>query len=149
MADMKNKAHEKVDTMANQAKDAAQSAAEQAREAGHGLVDKAKDVASTVADRAQDAAQAVGKGADRAADWVGGNIEGLGHTIRENAPSWMSGAADKVASGLESSGKYLQEEGLTGMAKDVGELIRRNPIPAMLVGIGLGFLLARATSSRS
>jgi len=36
------------------------------------------------------------------------------------------------------------------MADDVTDLIRRNPIPALFVGIGLGFLLARlTTSSRS
>jgi uncharacterized membrane-anchored protein YhcB (DUF1043 family) len=31
------------------------------------------------------------------------------------------------------------------MAEDLTSLIRRNPIPAMLVGVGLGFLLARMT----
>jgi ElaB/YqjD/DUF883 family membrane-anchored ribosome-binding protein len=29
------------------------------------------------------------------------------------------------------------------MADDVTEMIRRNPIPAVLVGIGVGFLLAQ------
>jgi hypothetical protein len=77
-------------------------------------------------------------------------MEGLGHTIRDNAPGgWVGDAAEGVAGGLERSGRYLQEEGLTGMAKDIGEFIKRNPIPAMLVGIGIGFLIARATSSRS
>jgi hypothetical protein len=77
-------------------------------------------------------------------------MEGIGHTIRDNAPGgWVGSAAEGVASGLEKSGKYLQEEGLTGIAQDLGELIKRNPIPAMLVGLGIGFLLARATSSRS
>ena len=35
------------------------------------------------------------------------------------------------------------------MADDLTDLIRRNPIPALLVGVGVGFLLARATTSRS
>jgi uncharacterized membrane-anchored protein YhcB (DUF1043 family) len=35
------------------------------------------------------------------------------------------------------------------MASDVTEMIKRNPIPALLMGIGLGFMLARLTSSRS
>jgi hypothetical protein len=50
-----------------------------------------------------------------------------------------------VASALDSSGRYLEEQGLSGMAEDVTNLIRRNPIPAMLIGVGLGFLLARLT----
>jgi F0F1-type ATP synthase assembly protein I len=33
------------------------------------------------------------------------------------------------------------------MAEDVSELIRRNPIPAMLVGVGIGFLLAKVFRS--
>ena len=35
------------------------------------------------------------------------------------------------------------------MAEDLTDLIRRNPIPALLVGVGLGFLLARATTRNS
>jgi hypothetical protein len=34
------------------------------------------------------------------------------------------------------------------MAEDVTNLIRRNPIPALLIGIGAGFLLARAMTPR-
>jgi hypothetical protein len=33
------------------------------------------------------------------------------------------------------------------MADDVTELIRRNPIPAMLIGVGIGFLLAKVMRS--
>jgi len=33
------------------------------------------------------------------------------------------------------------------MGDDITNMIRRNPIPALLVGIGIGFLLARATRS--
>jgi ElaB/YqjD/DUF883 family membrane-anchored ribosome-binding protein len=29
------------------------------------------------------------------------------------------------------------------MAEDITEMIRRNPIPAMLVGVGIGFLLGK------
>jgi len=47
---------------------------------------------------------------------------------------------------LESTGRYLQEEGLKGVAEDMTNLIRRNPLPAMFLGIGLGFILARAIS---
>ena len=50
---------------------------------------------------------------------------------------------------LENTGKYLEEEGLSGIASDVTALIKRNPIPALFIGIGVGFLLARACTSRS
>jgi ElaB/YqjD/DUF883 family membrane-anchored ribosome-binding protein len=35
------------------------------------------------------------------------------------------------------------------MVEDVGGLIKRNPIPAVLIGLGVGFLIGRALSSRS
>jgi hypothetical protein len=35
------------------------------------------------------------------------------------------------------------------MADDLTNLVRNHPLPAILLGIGLGFMLARLTSSRS
>jgi hypothetical protein len=35
------------------------------------------------------------------------------------------------------------------MAEDFTNLVRRNPIPALLIGVAFGFLVARATSRRS
>jgi hypothetical protein len=52
-----------------------------------------------------------------------------------------------VADTLETGGRYLQEHGLSGIGDDFSNLIRRNPIPAVLVGIGVGFLLARSLRS--
>ena len=36
---------------------------------------------------------------------------------------------------------------LSGIGEDLTGMIRRNPVPALLIGIGLGFLIARATRS--
>jgi len=52
-----------------------------------------------------------------------------------------------VARNLESGGRYLEQEGVGGMAEDFTNLIRQHPIPAVLVGIGLGFLIAQLTRS--
>jgi hypothetical protein len=58
-----------------------------------------------------------------------------------------------VADTLEGGGRYLQEHGLSGIGEDLTNLVRRNPVPAVLLGIGLGlglgYLIARVTSSRS
>jgi hypothetical protein len=59
----------------------------------------------------------------------------------------LGDATSTVAKTLEQGGKYLQKEGLTGMADDLSEIIRKNPIPAVLVGIGVGFMLAQLTRS--
>lgn len=48
---------------------------------------------------------------------------------------------------MESTGEYLEEKGLSGMAGDVTDLIRRNPLPALLIAVGIGFLIARSFRS--
>jgi hypothetical protein len=75
-------------------------------------------------------------------------MSSLAGSVRENMPheGMMGTASNYVADALESGGRYLQEEGFRGMADDMTNLIRRNPIPALLVGIGLGYLIARSTS---
>jgi hypothetical protein len=119
-----------------------------AEEAGSSVVEKAKDVGSTVAEKARDAASAAGQKADTAAASVGHGMRSLADTLRERGPQegMLGSATSGVARTLESSARYLEEQGMTGMLDDLAGLIRRNPIPALLVGIGLGFLIARTTS---
>ena len=116
---------------------------------GASVADKARDVASSAAQTARDVAHSATQKADSAMGAVGSGMESLAGTIRQHAPdSGMLGtASQKVARGLESGGRYLQEEGLRGIGEDLTNLIRRNPIPALLIGLGLGFLIGRALRS--
>jgi ABC-type transporter Mla subunit MlaD len=118
------------------------------QETAQTFTDKAKDTAQAFTDRAKEFGSNMAKSADSAAERVGDNIKSFANTIKENAPreGYMGAASNAVASTVESAGRYLQEQGLTGAAEDMTTMIRRNPIPAVLIGIGLGFLLARATS---
>jgi hypothetical protein len=60
----------------------------------------------------------------------------------------MLGSATRaVADTMENAGKYLEDKNLHGMVDDMSGLIKRNPIPAVLLGLGIGFLLGRALSS--
>jgi len=83
------------------------------------------------------------------ADRVGSGMSSAAESIRQHTPDsgMLHNAADRVAETLDSGGRYLREEGLTGMAGDLTDLIKRNPIPALLIGICLGALIARATRS--
>jgi hypothetical protein len=87
----------------------------------------------------------MGHRAEEGVSSVGAGMKSLAGTIRESGPheGMLGSATSRVANTLESGGRYLQEEGLSGMGHDLAEFIRRNPVPALLVGIGLGFLLAR------
>jgi ABC-type transporter Mla subunit MlaD len=125
------------------------SVVEQAKDTAANVADKAREAAANAADKARDAASAVGTKAENVTHRVGSGMESVADTIRSKAPSGgvLGTAASRVADTLESGGRYLEEEGLSGLGKDLTELIRRNPIPALLIGIGVGFLLARVTRS--
>jgi hypothetical protein len=121
---------------------------DKAREMASNVADKARDAASNVADKAKDAASTLGQKAEDATHAVGSGMQSLGGTVREKLPheGAIGAAASSIAGSLESGGQYLKEEGLSGIAEDVTNLIRRNPVPAMLVGLALGFIIARATT---
>jgi hypothetical protein len=130
----------------------AAAATDRAKEAATYVGDKAKSMASSAMHSAEDAAGYVGQKAGDATTAVGGSLKSLGSTIRESTPSdsMVSSASCAVADSLESAGRYIEEEGLSGISEDMTNMIRRNPIPALLIGVGVGFLIARAmTPSRT
>jgi hypothetical protein len=53
--------------------------------------------------------------------------------------------AQQAADVLDRSGTYLQESNLTDVRGDLEQMIRRYPVQSLLVGLGVGYLLARAT----
>jgi gas vesicle protein len=140
---LKGKAQEMADT--------AKQLGDKYQDAASGLADKAKDVASTVVEKTKETASAFGQKAQDATHAVGRGMETLAGSVRQNLPQGgaIGTAASSVASGLQTGGQYLEKEGLPGIGQDVLNLIRRNPLPALFVGIGLGFILARATTTRS
>jgi vacuolar-type H+-ATPase subunit H len=145
---MKNEAEH----VGNKIKSEAEHAANKAGNVFDATVERAKETASsamqTASKAASDVASNVGKKADEATTAVGGGLKSLGQSIRENTPhSGMIGqASDAVAKSLEHTGDYLQHEGLEGMATDMTNVIRRNPLTAILIAAGLGFLVARSCS---
>jgi len=149
-------ANQTTGSKGNEARAAAGQAVDKAREAaGHAgsaakdiasqAIDKARDAASSVGEMASNAASTVGRKADDYASSAGSGIKSFGDTIREHGPQeGMLGSATKtVADTTKQVGRYLEEEGLSGMMEDMTTLIKRNPIPAILVGLGVGVLLGR------
>jgi hypothetical protein len=135
------------------AKEVAGQAADRAKEGAAGFGAKAKEAASAVGDAVTSAASAtgsaIGKSAERAATAAGSGVRHFGETIKEKGPqSGVLGSATRaVGDTLQEGGQYLEREGLSGMFEDVTELVRRNPMPAILLGIGLGFLIGRTLRS--
>jgi len=148
MANQTTESRTKAQDAAGKAQDAAGKALEAGQTAAAGVADKAREVSGEAVRAGQHAAQAVGGAAENATSRVGEGMQNLAQTVRQRVPDSgvLGSAADTVANTLEQGGRYIQSEGLSGMADDLTNLIKRNPIPSLLVGIGFGFLLARLTS---
>lgn len=134
---------------ADKARDTATGIADKAKETASGVVGQVKDMASHAGQAVGSAATAVGHKAEDAVCSVGRGMESLGEKVREKGPDHgiLGKATGAVAGALETGGKYLEDHKISGMAEDLTGLIKRNPIPALLLGVGLGFLLARTFRS--
>jgi hypothetical protein len=75
---------------------------------------------------------------------VGERIGSLADVIREKAPhgGTMGTAATTVADKLDAAGSYLQQKKVDHLMGDLSGMIRRYPISALLIGFGIGYLLA-------
>ena len=149
--DAKGKAQDAGTKTADYTRDVASDVASKAREVGHDVAQKARDVGGDLADAGRSALSAAGKTADNAVGTAGQSLQSLAGTVREygSGSGVVGQATETVAHTLERGGQYLQNEGLSGMTNDLTDMIKRNPIPALLFGVGIGFVLARLTSNRS
>jgi ElaB/YqjD/DUF883 family membrane-anchored ribosome-binding protein len=102
--------------------------------------DKAKDWAQTAGDKAKEWAHTAGERVDHARESVGEGLESMGSGLKERGRS----ASEVVGDKLEAAGHYLREHDFSGMADSMKDVVRRHPMQSVFVGIGLGFVLARA-----
>jgi gas vesicle protein len=148
MANNPSSVHDKSKDLASSVSHAASDVKNKAQDLGSAAMSQAKDAASNLTEKARDAANYVGQRADDATSAAGGQLKSLASQVRQNAPheGMLGSAAGYAAGALDRTGEYLREQGLSGMAEDFTGMVRRNPIPALLIGVAVGFLLARATS---
>jgi hypothetical protein len=140
---------EKSSTLRSGFENAASKASETVQHAVSTAGDKAQQLASSAGDKASELASSAGQKVEDATAALGEKVKSMAGTLRDRGPheGMLGSASGAVADTLDHAGRYLQEEGLGGMAEDLTELIRRNPIPALLIGVGIGFLLAKAIRS--
>lgn len=143
----KDKAKEGMEHM----QQGAQNLTDAAKSGAQNLADGARSAAQNVGDKARQAGEFARDKADQGAATVGKGMESLAGTIRDRGPQegLLGRATSGVAGTLDQTGRYLEEQGVSGMVDDLTGLIRNHPLPAILVGVGIGFMLARLTSTRS
>jgi ElaB/YqjD/DUF883 family membrane-anchored ribosome-binding protein len=118
---------------------------EEASDMAETVRDKAAQVADNVKDKAQQVGGQVAAQADAATTTVGEKMAEVAQMLREKTPvsGPVAGAADTAAYTLDRAGSYLQEQDLAAMRADLENLIRQHPIEAVLVGVGVGYLVGR------
>jgi ElaB/YqjD/DUF883 family membrane-anchored ribosome-binding protein len=109
--------------------------AQQARAKAEELTGAAKEKAGQAADQIDSAMTSAGQ-----------QMNTLAQTVREKAPAEgrLGEVANTTAQALERSGEYLQRADLDTVRSDLETIIRRKPIESLFVGLGIGYLLARA-----
>lgn len=101
------------------------------REAVGNVADKVSDAASTVGQRVSHAASDVGQKVSNVASDAYGSARDAGHQVEH----WAEDAYGATARNVGNFGD------------EVGSLIRKHPIPAVLIGFGVGLLLGRAAKA--
>ncbi len=128
---MQNRIKDAIDGTADKAKtgvDAATNGANGAKEEAPGLADRAKANAGDLMDLAGDVAS---HAKEKVQEWAGEGKEAI-HHAGEKAQEWAAEARDAATSSISDFGK------------EVTNLVRKHPLPAVLVGFALGLLLGRS-----
>src|SRR5262245_52300935 len=101
----------------DQAQETMERARETVKETASNVTDKVKEAASNVGQAAGNVATTVGHKAEDVTASAGRSMQSFGEKVREKGPSsgFLGSATEKVASGLESAGEYLEEKKLSGM----------------------------------
>jgi len=107
------------------------------KDAASDLKGRATEMANTVSEAAGRQRTNAAKGLHRAASAIHDKAEGLG-----NAKA--SGAAHKVADGIDTTASYIEDHDFADMGEDVMDVARRHPGKAIVASIALGFLMGRA-----
>jgi len=69
---------------------------------------------------------------------------------KERAREGIERAKEHVSDAVERSRQYIHEHGNVGdMAKDLRDVIGKHPLPSVLIGLGIGYLIGRMTSHSS
>jgi uncharacterized protein YjbJ (UPF0337 family) len=123
----------------------ARNAGQEAENAKQNISQSAANAYGDAKAKAQELGTAAAEKVGSATKVVGEKMSSVAGTIRGNVSQegTMGSAAQTVANQLDNAGSYLQDNALENMAQDVSGLIRRYPIPSLLIGIGIGYLLSR------
>jgi len=152
MEDIKDRVKTGIDNAAGQAKQAVNTGANQAKQAtdaAAGAADKAKQGAANAGDKAQQGGNGimdtVRDGVQSAVSAVSGGT-GAGY---DKAKDLVHDARDMAVKAGEQIQQYATDaygfsaEHVSDFGKEITSVVKKHPVPALLVGFGLGLVLGR------
>jgi uncharacterized protein YjbJ (UPF0337 family) len=78
---------------------------------------------------------------------IGSNLRARVDDLGASVSNKASEAAEAVASRVQSARSYLKDRDFDELTGDIAGWVRRYPIQACLIAIGLGYLIARSIAS--
>lgn len=120
-------------------------AAGKAREAVTAVGEMAGHAAAAAGAVTNQAACEVGRKADDLVARAGAGIQSVSDRLRQQAPQTgtLGSASQAVARKIHEGGEYIEQAKLSGLAEDTAQLIRRNPLAAVIIAIGVGWFVGR------
>ncbi|NNJ13601.1 hypothetical protein EKD04_025070 [Chloroflexales bacterium ZM16-3] len=126
-----------MDEMADDVRDNVDAVADRTR-------DKADAVAGTVREKAGEVGTQASAKINDVMSGTGQQLSSLAQAIRKHTTKGPAdNATNSTADALERSGRYLQDQDVDGIRGGLEKMIRRYPIPALLISAGISFVLAR------
>lgn len=121
------------------------AAAEHAQEAAVSASAMVSHLGSAVGILATQAAGEIGKQTDELAHRAGVGVQAMSDRLEQCCPDsgMLSSASHSIAHVVRGGGEYLEEAKLSGMTADVATVIRKNPLTAILIAVGLGWCVGR------
>ena len=133
-----NYGYDKTDQLIDEASDAMKRGKESASEAAKTLKDKTQDLGRAAMDKVE---------SNRVA--AAGALHNAASSLHDNAGKMPNGPqiAHSAAERVEAMAGYLQSNDTKQMMDDVGQVVKRNPMPSLVIAACVGFLVGRAVRS--
>lgn len=127
----------------------AQATTQNVQDKARQVREKTEQSSARAQERLRSAGHEAHNRADTAMSRSGDNLQKLSANLRAQRPDGPAGRfVDQAAGALDRSGQYLQRATPTDVRGDLEQVMRQHPLETILLGLGAGYLLNRATSQR-
>ncbi len=108
-------------------------------------IDNAADKAKNLTDRGAEAAKSAQGTAGSVVDSVKDRAQSVAHGAQQKVSEWAHDAR-QAGENVQRWATDVYDDNIKDIGRDVTDMVRRYPIPALLVGFGVGMLLGRVAS---